>query len=809
MAGCAQRNSVPAKIELEDSNGARIPPEKVDVSLLGNLPDAERGALFALSQWCNGKLSSFLQLDLSQTNELVKILEGIPCFYPANQPEEAIEWIDGNLAGVSEYLPQKNENRPRPVREEETETETDNKSIPIDEPDYVGPPIEVEGSTEYLRIILPSAEHPGYRELLSLLREWNFLRDRSHRHWWWLRDSTKVLEFLASHQEDLELDFDAEFTDNFRKHTKDITKARLNAKAIESSEETTLKVEFKAGTIPQEEIEHALATGKNHVRDGNKVYLITKELKDKATQLQKRITGDLDTPLLSQFSYTIEKYKVASIEEFVLSADPLFKPPKEWKKRSGALKDLSSLPAPTLTKVLEKLLRPYQLTGVAWLLHLFRNKLGGILADEMGLGKTLQALAFLSSLKKENGSALPSLVVCPASLVENWRRETLRFCPEFQVLVHHGSTRTSVPTSLTGYDLIITSYGTLVRDQEIFENLPLLCVIGDEAQYLKNRKTQNAQAISALTSEGRILLTGTPIENNVYDLISLLEFLLPGSCPEIPSSSRGDDRIWHEQRILKEAAPYLLRRKKSEVAPELPDKIEQILYVQLSAEQKKIYQEVRTSSESELDKLAQSGATEGVMRMKTLTQLLRLRQTCCDPRLVKEDVKAEDSSKLRAFRELLYNCLEGGHRMLVFSQFVKVLQLLKTDLEASSLPYCYLDGSSNDRMTQVDRFQEDESIPVFLISLKAGGTGLNLTGADVVLHYDPWWNPAAESQATDRAHRIGQEKVVSVYKLIASDTVEDKVLQLQQSKRKLLEQVFEESEAANLKLSVSDLRELI
>ena len=182
MAGCAQSNSVPAKIELEDSNGARIPPEKVDVSLLGNLPDAERGALFALSQWCNGKLSSFLQLDLLQTNELVKILEGIPCFYPANQPEEAIEWIDGNLAGVSEYLPQKTENRPRPVREEETERKTDNKSIPIDEPDYVGPPIEVEGSTEYLRIILPSVEHPGYRELLSLLREWNFLRDRSHRH---------------------------------------------------------------------------------------------------------------------------------------------------------------------------------------------------------------------------------------------------------------------------------------------------------------------------------------------------------------------------------------------------------------------------------------------------------------------------------------------------------------------------------------------------------------------------------------------------------------------------------------------------
>ena len=809
MAGCAQRDSVPAKIELEDSNGNRFPPEKVDVSLLGNLPDAERGALFALSQWCNGTLSSFLQLDLAQTTELLKILEGIPCFYPANQPEEAMGWNDGNLVGVSEYLPQKTAIRPRPVREEKTQKNNENKSIPIDEPNYVGPPIEVEGSTEYLRIILPSAEHPGYRELLSLLREWNFLRDRSHRHWWWLRDPAKVLDFLASHQEDLELDFDAEFTDNFRKHTQKITKARLNTKATESSEGTTLKVEFKAGKTPQEEIEHALATGKNHVREGNKVYLLTKELKEKATQLQKRITGNLDTPLLSQFSCTIEKYKVASIEEFVLSADPLFKPPKEWKKRSGALKNLSSLTPPTLTENLDKLLRPYQRTGVAWLLHLFRNELGGILADEMGLGKTLQALAFLSSLKKEKDSALPSLVVCPASLIENWRRETIRFCPEFQVLVHHGSTRTSVPTSLTGYDLIITSYGTLVRDKEIFENLPFHCVVGDEAQYLKNRKTQNAKAISALVSQGRILLTGTPIENNVYDLISLLEFLLPGSRPEIPGSSRGEERIWHEQRILKEAAPYLLRRKKSDVAPELPDKIEQILHVQLSEEQKKIYEEVRKSSESELDKLAESGASEGTMRMKTLTQLLRLRQTCCDPRLVKENVEAENSSKLRAFRELLYNCLEGEHRMLVFSQFVKVLQILKADLEASSLPFCYLDGSSKDRMAQVDRFQEDESIPVFLISLKAGGTGLNLTGADVVLHYDPWWNPAVESQATDRAHRIGQDKVVTVYKLIASDTVEDKVLQLQQSKRKLLEQVFEESEAANLKLSVSDLRKLI
>jgi SNF2 family DNA or RNA helicase len=245
------------------------------------------------------------------------------------------------------------------------------------------------------------------------------------------------------------------------------------------------------------------------------------------------------------------------------------------------------------------------------------------------------------------------------------------------------------------------------------------------------------------------------------------------------------------------------------VAPELPEKIEQILYVDLTEEQQECYTSVRQSAETELSKLADSGASEGSIRMKTLTQLLRLRQTCCDPRLINSEFPADQSAKLNAFRELLYTCLEGGHRMLVFSQFVQVLQLLKAELEAAGLGFCYLDGSSKDRMAQVDRFQDDDTVPVFLISLKAGGTGLNLTGADVVVHFDPWWNPAVEAQASDRAHRIGQDKQVTVYKLITSGTVEENVLQLQQGKRKLLEQVFEESEAANLSLGVSELRELI
>ncbi|NDH01426.1 MAG: DEAD/DEAH box helicase, partial [Opitutae bacterium] len=359
------------------------------------------------------------------------------------------------------------------------------------------------------------------------------------------------------------------------------------------------------------------------------------------------------------------------------------------------------------------------------------------MADEMGLGKTLQTLAFLSCLRKRGGAVKTSLVICPASLVENWKREAEKFCPSFSIYSHHGPNRATTPSYLGKFDLVITSYGTLARDLEMFKEFPFLCVIGDEAQHLKNRRTQNAKATSSLSSEGRMLITGTPIENSVSDLLSLLEFLLPGANPSLPDGSRGDDRLWHEQRILKQSAPYLLRRTKKEVAPELPEKIEQVLYLNLTDDQKECYEKVHKSAEEELNQLADSGASDGSIRMKTLTQLLRLRQACCDPRLIDPEIENFRSCKLNAFRELLYNCLEGGHRMLVFSQFVKMLKILQQELTGASIPFCYLDGSSKDRMAQVDRFQNDENIPVFLISLKAGGTGLNLTGADVVVHFDP------------------------------------------------------------------------
>ena len=314
---------------------------------------------------------------------------------------------------MSEYLPSKTSPTKRPIREITENLTTDISQETRNAPEYNGPPIEVEGSTEYLRIILPSSELPGYKEVLSLLREWNFLRDRSHRHWWWLRDPSKVLDFLASHQEDLELDYDAQFTENFKKLTKVISRASLRAKATESESGTTLEVTIEAGDTPIDEIEHALSTGQNHIRHGTKVYLLTKELKDKANQIQKRITGDMDAPLLSQFSHAVEKYQATSLEEFIISADPRFKPPAEWIKRCKALKDLGALPPPLFHHPWINFCAHTKRLGWPGSSTSFRNQLGGILADEMGLGKTLQALAFLSALKKKKDQACLRLWSAP------------------------------------------------------------------------------------------------------------------------------------------------------------------------------------------------------------------------------------------------------------------------------------------------------------------------------------------------------------------------------------------------------------
>ncbi len=501
--------------------------------------------------------------------------------------------------------------------------------------------------------------------------------------------------------------------------------------------------------------------------------------------------------------------------------------PSAWRDRAAQQRGELKLALPPLGD-LESVLRPYQKDGVAWLHFLRANGFGGILADEMGLGKTLQVLALLATRNAECGTRrndggraaesvlcsdfrAPSLVVCPTSLVFNWAVEAAKFTPQLRVLALHGLRRQELFAQLTQHDLVITSYALLRRDFEQYRGLEFDTVILDEAQHIKNRQTQNAQAVKALRSRHRLVLTGTPIENSVLDLWSLFDFLMPGYLGaakdfreryEIPLAKTRDAAV--QDRLARRVRPFIRRRLKREVATDLPEKLEQVSYCDLSEEQRAVYQQLLEAGRREVFAAVEANGVNK-SRMLVLTTLLRLRQVCCDLRLLKLEPgqparvnhpevelavgppALPASGKLELFGELLDEILDGGHRALVFSQFTTMLGLLREKLDADAVPYCYLDGGTKNRAEVVEKFQREGRIPLFLISLKAGGTGLNLTGADTVIHFDPWWNPAVEAQATDRAHRIGQRRVVTSYKLITRGTVEEKILNLQARKRALIE----------------------
>jgi superfamily II DNA or RNA helicase len=473
-----------------------------------------------------------------------------------------------------------------------------------------------------------------------------------------------------------------------------------------------------------------------------------------------------------------------------------------WTAQQRQLAPLEPVPLGSLADVL----REYQKQGVAWMNFIGANALGGILADEMGLGKTLQALAFLSTLPG------PSLVVCPASLVFNWQREAQRFVPAMKLLAVEGPDRATKFSRIPKSDLVLTSYPLLRRDVELYRPHEFSAIVLDEANHIKNPDTQNAQAALALRGRHRFVLTGTPVENSVRDLWSLMNFVLPGYL-----GSREDFRERYElpiargaptegARLARRLRPVMLRRLKKDVVKELPGKIEQVALCELSGAQKELYDKLHREGRRKVESL--EGKDRGQARMAMLTALLRLRQVCCDLRLLDPNHSAR-SAKVDLWMELLEEALDGGHRVLVFSQFVTMLQLLRTELERRAIEYAYLDGSTKQRGLEVDRFQQNEGLPVFLISLKAGGVGLNLSAADTVFHFDPWWNPAVEDQATDRAHRIGQTRVVTSYKLIARNTVEEKILRLQEKKRAVMEATVDSEEPLMTGLSLEEIAGLL
>ncbi len=492
----------------------------------------------------------------------------------------------------------------------------------------------------------------------------------------------------------------------------------------------------------------------------------------------------------------------------------------DWMKMAQTQNRVQKIEPEPLGAKLENTLRFYQKEGVYWLRFLERSGFCGLLADEMGLGKTLQALVWLQ-LERHNEKARgkPALIVCPTSLVDNWAEEAEKFTPELRVLKLHGTERHDLWGKVGESDLVITSYALLRRDIEKYLEYDFAVAVLDEAQHIKNRSTQNAVAAKKIRAVHKLVLTGTPIENSVADLWSIMDFLMPGYLSnhkafrenyELPISRGGPDGELAQLKLRRKLHPFLLRRLKREVAKDLPEKIQRVAHSTLSKDQYLVYKELLESSKRKIsDMVAAQGFNRS--RMQIFKTLLRLRQTCCHLDLLKlPNLKSEfPSAKMELFFELVDEALDARHRILVFSQFTSMLAILRRELETRELKYCYLDGSTKERQSIVRQFNTDRSIPVFLISLKAGGSGLNLTGADMVIHYDPWWNPAVEDQATDRAHRIGQKNTVYSVKLITKDTVEEKVLQMQQRKQGVINATLEKEGAFMQALTWNDVQELL
>ena len=473
---------------------------------------------------------------------------------------------------------------------------------------------------------------------------------------------------------------------------------------------------------------------------------------------------------------------------------------KEILELSRKLKDFKGIKKVQPPKALNATLRDYQQDGLNWLNFLYEFKFSGILADDMGLGKTIQTLAHLSKLKEDKKLDKPTLIVMPTSLVSNWRNEAKKFTPNLKVLSLHGSDRFERFKHIKDNDILLTTYALIIRDKERFDKLKFSYIILDEAQKIKNPKTKMAIAIKEFNSQHRLALSGTPIENHLGELWSIFSFLMPGFLDTLSffknyyQTPIEKEHNFSRQEILnKRIKPFMIRRTKELVASELPAKNEIIKYTQFEAKQSALYESVRVAME---EKVKQAVESKGLAssHITMLDALLKLRQVCCDPTLlkIKEAQKVKDSAKLELFLDLVDELLQEGRKILVFSQFTSMLSILEENIIKKKITYTKLTGSTRKREEAIERFTKGKA-DIFLISLKAGGVGLNLTEADTVIHYDPWWNPAVENQATDRAYRIGQTKAVFVYKLIVENTIEQKILELQKKKQAIQDGIYDDN----------------
>lgn len=549
--------------------------------------------------------------------------------------------------------------------------------------------------------------------------------------------------------------------------------------------------EFKIGDIPGDETEAILRA----FRDSVKYYKLKSgefiDLEELELQKLLKLLDDVSLAGIEGGKAAISRAKAAYFQDYIEENDMRYiAGTGELEEIRSKLKEIDKLEF-QVPEELRGTLREYQKVGYNWFRMLDHLGFGGILGDEMGLGKTIQAIAFLLSRK---GSK--TLIVAPTSLTYNWINEFEKFAPTLRVAAFNGmkDDRREKFQSIDDYDVVITTYNLLRRDLESYREIEFDYCMIDEAQFIKNSNSQSAEAVKEIKASRRFALTGTPMENSLMELWSIFDFIMPGYLyDEKRFGTRFNNKLKDTPEILEELNrlinPFILRRKKKDVIRELPDKIEKTLVVHLDDEQKKVYKTYADHAVQLIEKKVKNEEFKS-SKIEILSYITKLRQLCLDPSLLVEDYGGA-SAKMDAILEILSQSVEGGHRILVFSQFTSVLKKIGARLKTEGMPYSYLDGSvpSDKRIERVDAFNSGEN-SIFLISLKAGGTGLNLTSADIVIHFDPWWNPAVEDQATDRAHRIGQENVVEVIKIIAKGTIEEKILALQENKKKLISDVM-------------------
>ncbi len=530
--------------------------------------------------------------------------------------------------------------------------------------------------------------------------------------------------------------------------------------------------------------------------DGRQIVVSAQQIQPLVNTIQEVFQSQQVGALESQEQLKLPPSRTQLLNELPLSEMSLANA-KRAAHLAEQLANFDGIAKVEVPKTLQATLRPYQAQGLNWLCFLRQYRLGGILADDMGLGKTIQTLAFLLHEKQQGRLEKGSLIVCPTSLVGNWLNEATKFAPSLKLVVSHGSKRAQVLEAMEQSDIVVTTYPLIVRDQQYYIEKAFDHLILDEAQLIKNTQAKVTLVVNELNADFKLCLSGTPLENHLGELKSLMDFCLPGLLGQhkfftqtyrTPIEKQGDTQA--AKALREKIAPFILRRTKEQVASELPPKTEMNQVLELEKDQRNLYESIRLTMEQRLRAIfAKKGVANS--QIEFLDALLKLRQSCCDARLVKleQAESVESNAKLDWLKDNLPEMVAEGRRVIIFSQFTSMLALIESQLLELGLRYSLLTGQTQNRQQQIDAFQEGE-VPVFLISLKAGGTGLNLTTADTVIHYDPWWNPAIERQATDRAYRIGQNKPVFVYKLITQGTVEEKIQHMQQHKQSLADSLF-------------------